>query len=74
LRNIASITGGKYFRAENTEGLREIYHEIDAMEKYLISTQNVTRRQELFVPIGFVVLLLILLELLLKRTVFRSIP
>ncbi|MFA6701660.1 MAG: VWA domain-containing protein [Dysgonamonadaceae bacterium] len=74
LRNIASITNGKYFRAENTEGLREIYHEIDAMEKYLINTQNVTRRQELFVPIGFLVLLLMLLELLLKRTVFRSIP
>ena len=74
LTNIASITGGKYFRAENTEGLRQIYHEIDSMEKYIISTQNVTRRQELFLPFGLMALVLILLELILRRTVFRTIP
>ncbi|MBZ4652477.1 MAG: BatA type, partial [Proteiniphilum sp.] len=45
LTEIAAITGGQYFRAQDTEGLRQVYNEIDEMEKYLISVQNVTRRQ-----------------------------
>lgn len=74
LTEIASITGGKYFRAEDNEGLRNIYHEIDEMEKYLISVQNVTRKQELYVPFGLLALGLILIEWLLRRTWLRNIP
>ena len=74
LTEIAAITGGQYFRAQDTEGLRQVYNEIDEMEKYLISVQNVTRRQELFLPWAFAALGLILLELLLRRTWLRSIP
>ena len=46
LTEIAAMTGGQYFRAQDTEGLRQVYEEIDEMEKYLISVQNVTPRQE----------------------------
>lgn len=74
LTEIAAMTGGQYFRAQDTEGLREVYEEIDEMEKYLISVQNVTRRQELFLPFALVALGLMLLELLLRRTWLRSIP
>jgi Ca-activated chloride channel family protein len=74
LTEIAAITGGQYFRAQDTEGLRQVYNEIDEMEKYLISVQNVTRRQELFLPFALAALALILLELLLRRTWLRSIP
>lgn len=74
LTEIASLTGGKYFRAEDTEGLRNIYHEIDEMEKYLISVQNVTRRQELFLPFALLALGLVLLDLTLRRTWLRTIP
>lgn len=74
LTEIAAITGGQYFRAQDTEGLRQVYNEIDEMEKYLISVQNVTRRQELFLPWALAALALILLELLLRRTWLRSIP
>lgn len=74
LTEIASMTGGKYFRAEDTEGLRKVYAEIDEMEKYLISVQNVTHRQELFMPFALIGLLLILLELILRRTWLRTIP
>ncbi|MDR1517889.1 MAG: VWA domain-containing protein [Dysgonamonadaceae bacterium] len=74
LTEIASITGGQYFRAEDNEALRNIYHEIDEMEKYLISVQNVTRREELFLPYALLALGLLLLELILRRTWLRTIP
>lgn len=74
LTEIAAMTGGQYFRAQDTEGLSQVYNEIDEMEKYLISVQNVTRRQELFLPWALAALALILLELLLRRTWLRSIP
>lgn len=74
LTEIASITGGQYFRAVDAQELRNIYHEIDKMEKYLISVQNVTRRQELFLPFTLAALALLLIELLLRRTWLRSIP
>lgn len=74
LTEIASLTGGQYFRAEDIEGLRRVYDEIDEMEKYLISVQNVTRRQELFLPFALLALGLVLLELLLRRTWLRNIP
>jgi len=74
LTEIAAMTGGQYFRAQDTEGLRQVYSEIDEMEKYLISVQNVTRRQELFLPWALAALALILLELLLRRTWLRNIP
>lgn len=74
LTEIAAMTGGQYFRAQDTEGLRQVYEEIDEMEKYLISVQNVTRRQEMFLPFALFALGLILLELLLRRTWLRNIP
>lgn len=74
LTEIAAMTGGQYFRAQDTEGLRQVYEEIDEMEKYLISVQNVTQRQEMFLPFALVAMALILIELLLRRTWLRVIP
>lgn len=74
LTEIAAMTGGQYFRAQDTEGLRQVYDEIDEMEKYLISVQNVTRRKELFLPFALMALGLVLLELLLRRTWLRNVP
>lgn len=74
LTDIANLTGGKYFRAVDNESLREIYHEIDQMEKYLISVQNVSRKQELFLPFALLALALTFIELVLRRTWLRTIP
>ena len=74
LTDIAVMTGGQYFRAQDTEGLRQVYDEIDEMEKYLISVQNVTHRKEVFLPYALAALALILMELLLRRTWLRYIP
>ena len=74
LTEIAAMTGGQYFRAQDTEGLRQVYEEIDEMEKYLISVQNVTQRQEKFLMFALAAMAFILLELILRRTWLRSIP
>ena len=74
LTEIASIRGGQYFGAEDNEGLSNIYDEIDEMEKYLINVQNVTRKQELYLPFALLALALIFIELILRRTWLRSIP
>lgn len=74
LRQIASITGGEYFRATNNESLKKIYNQIDKMEKYRINVSKFTERQEMFFPFALLALFFILLEFILRRTVFRSIP
>ena len=74
LKEIASITGGQYFRAEDNKSLSNIYKEIDEMEKYLIKVQNVTRKKELYLPFALIALSLIFIELILRRTWLRSIP
>ncbi len=74
LTDIANLTGGKYFRAVDNESLREIYHEIDQLEKYLISVQNVSRKQELYLPFAILALALTFIELVLRRTWLRGIP
>ena len=74
LTDIAVMTGAQYFRAQDTDGLRQVYEEIDEMEKYLINVQNVTQRKEVFLPYALVALALILMELLLRRTWLRNIP
>lgn len=74
LMEIASITGGQYFRAVDNAGLSNIYAEIDEMEKYLINVQNVTRKQELYLPFALLALALLFFELILRRTWLRTIP
>lgn len=74
LQQIADTTGGRYFRAEDTVGLQQIYDEINQLEKSEISVTNYTQYQELA---GFVMaptLGVFLLEMLLRQTVFRKIP
>jgi Ca-activated chloride channel family protein len=72
LKKIASLTGGKYFRATNNEKLKQIYGEIDRMEKTIIEEKNYTKKSELFFPLALAAGLLLLLEFALKNTVFRS--
>lgn len=74
LTEIANITDGKYFRATDNSSLKTIYDEIDKMEKYLISVNQITRKQELYLPFALWALALVALELILRRTWLRSIP
>ena len=74
LQEIADITGAKYYRATDTEGLRGIYAEINALEKTDVEVLVFTRYREMLAWFLVPALLLILLEVLLSRTVFRRIP
>ena len=74
LQNIAATTGGKYFRATNNRELEQIYAEIDLLEKSKIDVTSVKRRSEAFGNLVLAALCLIILEILLRYTIFRTIP
>jgi len=74
LMQVADITGGMYFRAEDTAGLREIYDEINAMEKSTVEVQVFNHYTELAAIFLIPAVLIILLEILLRKTVFRTNP
>jgi Ca-activated chloride channel family protein len=74
LQQIARLTGGQYFRATDTEALREIYRQIDAMEKTEVKVKEYTEYNELFVWLLLPGLCLLLLEIVLANTRFMKIP
>lgn len=74
LRQVADITGGKYFRATDTNSLQEIYKEIDRLEKIEIETLYYKEYQELFGWFLSAALGLLFLELMLVNTVLLRIP
>lgn len=72
LKEIAEVTGGKYFRATNNRKLKEIYKEIDALEKAEVEEFKFYNYEEKFRPLVFLALGLLLFEFLLRFTLFRS--
>ncbi len=74
LQSISSMTGGTYYRATDNRALREIYGEIDQLERTKIEVTAYKRVSELFSDWLWAGSGLILLEMLLSMTVFRKIP
>lgn len=74
LQNIASMTGGQYFRATDNNKLRSIYQEIDQMEKTKIDVREYNKKNEEFYIFAIVALLLLVAEVLLRNTVLKRIP
>lgn len=72
LKSIATATGGKYFRATNNQKLAEIYDEINKLEKTEIDEIKFTTYQEHFRPFVIAAMVLLLLEYLMRITVYRS--
>ncbi len=83
LRNIAETTGGKYFRATDTESLEEIYDEINQLETTEVETKQYVDYRELAVqsvrmggvripPLLSVAMVLLTIRMILSVTVFRS--
>lgn len=70
LQQIASITGGEYFRATNNTSLSHIYKQIDQMEKHRIVT-NSSQKKELFLPFAWIAFCLLIVEWLLSNTLLR---
>jgi Ca-activated chloride channel homolog len=74
LRKIANETGGKYFRARDKDGLKNIYSQIDQMEKSKIEITTFRRYEERFLPFVLAALAFLFLEVLLRFTLFRKFP
>ena len=74
LREIAAKTGGAYFRATDSEGLKEIYEKIDKLEKFEVKTKEYIEYNELFHWALLPALALLLAEVLLSQTRLRKIP
>lgn len=72
MQQIADDTGGRYFRATDNEKLEEIYEEIDALEKTEIEELRFYNYEEKFRPLVLLAGLLLLVEILLRFTLFRS--
>ncbi|RHR51837.1 VWA domain-containing protein [Parabacteroides sp. AF17-28] len=74
LKQIAATTGGQYFRATDNASLKEIYSEIDKMEKTKISVQEYSKKQEEYKNWALLLFSLLLVEILLRNTLLRNIP
>jgi Ca-activated chloride channel family protein len=72
LKEIATQTKGKYFRATDNTSLKDIYDEIDKLEKTKIEEFKYYNYQEMYRDLVFLALGLLILEFLLRSTIFKS--
>lgn len=74
MKEIAVETGGKYFRAKDNNELSSIYADIDKLEKSKVEVSSIARYTEKFTPFVIAALAFLLLEVLLRFTVFKKFP
>ena len=74
LKQVASITGGKYYRATNNKVLSEIFDEIDKLEKTELDVRHFSHTEDNYLPWALAALGIFLLELILRHTWLRTIP
>jgi Ca-activated chloride channel family protein len=73
MTEISELTGGKFFRATNQEALKNIYEEIDKLEKTELASLKYYKKTELFLPFALIGLLLLALSKALNITIFKTI-
>ena len=74
LRQIAQTANGQYYRATSNSKLKEVYDEIDKLERTKLQVKEFSKNQEEYQPLALALLLCILASILLKQTVLRTIP
>ncbi len=74
LSSIAAATEGDFYRATNNRELQNIYKEIDKLEKSKLNVKKFSKRYEAYQPFALAAVLILLLEILLRITVFRKLP
>lgn len=74
LKSISAETGGRYFRATRTSELKEVYAEIDKMEKTKIDVTEYHHKSEEFYPLIMIALLCLGIERLLRYTLLKTLP
>ncbi|HOW28447.1 MAG TPA: VWA domain-containing protein [Elusimicrobiota bacterium] len=74
LREIAELAGARYFRATSLESLKEIYREIDRLEKTDVKSKTFTDYRDSALPFLMLAFALFMMEGVLSYTVYRSLP
>ncbi len=74
LQKVAEMTEGNYYRATSNRKLKEIYNEIDKLERSKIDITEFRKLNEEFLPLALLAAALLILEILLRNTFFRTIP
>lgn len=74
LTQIAITTNGNYFRATNNSKLKEVYKEIDKLEKTKLNVKQYSKRHEEYQWFAFIALLFLLLEFYLRNSILKKIP
>lgn len=74
LSDIAAATDGNFYRATNNRELKQIYKDIDKLEKSKMDVRKFSKRHEAFLPFALAAFVALLLEILLRTTVLRRIP
>ena len=74
LRQIAQTASGQYYRATSNSKLKEVYEEIDKLERTKLQVKEFSKNQEEYQPLALLLILSLLLSILLKQTVLRTIP
>lgn len=74
MQKVAETTGGKYFRATDKESLRDVYREIDRLEKTIISEKSFSNKSEHFLPFALIAAIALLAEFIVKHFIIRQIP
>ncbi len=72
LKEISQNTGGKYFRATDNDKLLQVYSEIDKLEKSKIDVRQFSRKEEKYLLPAIAAVILLLIEMLLRNTLFRN--
>lgn len=74
LSDIAAVTDGNFYRATNNQELKQIYRDIDKLEKSKMNVTKFSKRYEAYLPFAIAAFVALLLEILLRTTVLRRIP
>ncbi|NDV64415.1 VWA domain-containing protein [Bacteroides sp. 224] len=74
LSEIANVTDGEYYRATSNSKLKEVYEQIDKLEKTRLNVKEFSKRQEEYRLFALIALLCVLLEVLLRNSILKKIP
>ena len=74
LTDIAAATDGQFYRATNNNELKQIYKDIDKLEKTKMNVKRFSKRYEAYQPFAWMALFLVLLEAVLRFTILRRLP
>ena len=74
LGRIATLTDGGYYRATSNSKLKEVYEQIDKLERTKLNVKEFSSREEEYLMFALIAFVSLLLEIILRNTLLKSIP